>query len=154
MQYAGFEAPRGRRTGKAASAMKESLRVCRQMDVLHFGDGSDGDRVSAGARKNVAGDFDVFAYEGQQAFSLIDVGHGCGDGNVNQAVLRKNDEGRAVLRALHGALKVEISGAGFFVLDGAGNVADKALNGDGRFVVLGRYWDRDKSEDGDFEQRA
>src|SRR5580692_3312154 len=100
-----------------------------KLHAFHFFDTFYGDCARATACVHRSADAHKFSEKWHQLLILAGIRHGGGHWNVDVAALGQNDQRRAALRALLGALKVEIRGASFVVLNRAGDVSHQAFDG-------------------------
>lgn len=98
------------------------------MHALQFLDLGDCDRAGSVSLEHCAGCLHILSYEGHHLFTLAGIGHVCGDWEIDQPGLGEDDDRRAVLDAIEGALQAKGGGGTSGILDGTGEVSNDALD--------------------------
>ncbi len=107
----------------------ESAGVGVDVDVLQFLDLCDCDGVSSFSLEYRASGLHVLSDKGHHLFPLVRIGHVRRDGEIYQPGLAEDDDRRAMLNAIPGALQAEAGSSPRGILDGTSEVPNRALDG-------------------------
>jgi hypothetical protein len=94
---------------RGLSFRPQLLPIYRQLDLFHFLNLRDHNRVRPFALKYGSASSHVFADELHQFLPLIRVGHFVGDGEIQVTILGQNDEWRTTLHAFPYAFEAKVS---------------------------------------------
>ena len=106
----------------------ELLPIYRQVDLFHFLNFHDHNRMRSCPLEYGAAGAHVFADEGHQFLALIGVGHFGEMGKYRNHPL-SDHEGRTAPHAVHHAFETSVRRGAIQVLNGTGNIPDQALDG-------------------------
>jgi hypothetical protein len=113
--------------GTVSWVLGGSASICVHVHALQFLDFGDCDRASSVSLEHRAGCLHILSYKGHHLFTLVGIGHVRRDWEIDQPGLGEDDDWRAVLNAIQGALQAEAGGGPSRILDGTSEVPNSAL---------------------------